>query len=529
MLQTGEVERLGDDRARKVDVRLVAATNVYLRQAIEDGAFRADLYYRLATFPVQIPPLRERKGDVRCWQHSLMAKYELAYGKKLQGISDMAAKALAAYGWPGNVRELENVIERGVLLASPGGQIEVEHLFAGASPAPVDGTELDDSGKLRDEDEMQHTRICESLLREGVNLKAHESALITLAVEQAGGQSHPCREGTGYHAAATGLSPRTHAWRVGRMTVGADRMNDASAPPLLTPLSARIGLRYPLVSAPMFLLSNPAMLIAAAEAGILGAMPSLNARTTALFRQQLQEVSASTSGPFAINLTIGMTEPDRLRADLEACIEYGVKVLITSYGDPTPIVAEAHRHGMLVMHDVIGMRHAHKAQAAGVDAVIGVSAGAGGHAGTLSPFAFIPWLASELSTPVVAAGCIGNGDQVLAALSLGAQLCYVGTRFIASDESAAQAAYKAMIASATPDDIVYTDEVSGTPANFLRATLPDGAQDESQSVRKRWRDIWSAGQGVAQIHATAPIGDIVQQIMGEYREALARINALGRP
>ena len=186
VLQTGEVERLGDDKTRKVDVRLVAATNVILKQAIAEGTFRADLYYRLATFPVQIPPLRERMGDVPLLAASLVKKYENDYGKKLQGLSDMAAKALSAYEWPGNVRELENVIERGVLLATEGRQIEVEHLFAGAGPS-IDGAELDQSGALCDQDQAEHTKLCETLLREGLDLKAHEAALIRMAVDKADG------------------------------------------------------------------------------------------------------------------------------------------------------------------------------------------------------------------------------------------------------------------------------------------------------------------------------------------------------
>ncbi len=293
-----------------------------------------------------------------------------------------------------------------------------------------------------------------------------------------------------------------------------------------TPLSDRIGLKYPLVSAPMFLISNPAMLIASAEAGILGAMPSLNGRTHNDFVAMLREVKSSTSKPFAVNLTIGLTDPERRVADLHACIDQGVKVLITSYGDPTEVVSEAHRHNMIVLHDVISLRHALKAQAAGVDAVIGVSAGAGGHAGSLSPLAFIPWLKSSLDIPIVAAGSISNGEQVLSALSLGAELCYMGTRFIASDECGASEAYKDMVVSASPEEISYTDSVSGIHANFLTATLPEEGPRTRESPHKKWRDIWSAGHGVAQIFDRAPISEIVHQVMSEYHSALGVLNRL---
>jgi benzoate-CoA ligase family protein len=295
---------------------------------------------------------------------------------------------------------------------------------------------------------------------------------------------------------------------------------------VITPLSERIGLRYPLVSAPMFLISTPEMLVSSAEAGILGAMPSLNGRSHEDFRAMLKDVSQATERPYAINLTIGLTDPERRIADLHACIDFGVKVLITSYGNPTEIVQEAHRHGMIVLHDVISLKHALKAQAAGVDAVIGVSAGAGGHAGTVSPFAFIPWLKSTLDIPIVAAGSISTGQQVLSALSLGADLCYMGTRFIVSDECSASESYKSMVKEATPEEITYTDAVSGIHANFLTASLPEEGPRTRESPRKRWRDIWSAGHGVAQIKETAPLHSIVDEVMTEYHQALCTMNDL---
>ena len=293
-----------------------------------------------------------------------------------------------------------------------------------------------------------------------------------------------------------------------------------------TPLSERIGLKYPLVSAPMFLISTPEMLISSAQAGILGAMPSLNGRSPEDFKAMLNEVSQSTTAPFAINLTIGLTDHERIKSDLHACIDHGVKVLITSYGDPTHIVKEAHRHGMIVLHDVISLKHALKAQKAGVDAIIGVSAGAGGHGGTLSPFAFIPWLKSSLSIPVVAAGAISTGSQVLSALSLGAELCYMGTRFIVADECSASEAYKHMVQEANPEQITYTDDISGIHANFLSASLPEKGPKTRESPRKRWRDIWSAGHGVGQIHQRGSLQSIVNEIMTEYHVSLSQMNHL---
>ncbi|MEC8422842.1 MAG: nitronate monooxygenase [Myxococcota bacterium] len=296
--------------------------------------------------------------------------------------------------------------------------------------------------------------------------------------------------------------------------------------PFSTPLSRRIGLRYPLVSAPMFLISNKEMLLAAAEAGILGAMPSLNQRTTEAFVADLTWLQDRTDKPFAINLTIGLTDPARLRQDVEACLDLKVPVLITSYGNPTPIVTAAKKVGTIVLHDVIHLKHAKKAEAAGVDAIIGVSHGAGGHAGRVHPYTLIPWLRENLQVPVVAAGAISTGDNVAAALGLGAELAYMGTRFIASTECGAPERYKALVRDITHEDIVYTDEVSGTHANFIRQTLP--AFHEKGTDTKRWKDIWSAGQGVTLIDEVKPMADIVAEVVGEYHAALDRLNATRR-
>lgn len=289
-----------------------------------------------------------------------------------------------------------------------------------------------------------------------------------------------------------------------------------------TPLSRRLGLTYPLVSAPMFLISNREMLLACAEAGILGAMPSLNRRTHEAFVEDLAWLGARTARPYAINLTIGLTDPERLEADVEACLDHRVPVLITSYGNPTEIVRRARERGTVVLHDVIGLKHAQKAQAAGVDAIIAVSQGAGGHAGTINPYVLIPYLRRSLDVPIVAAGCISGGEQVAAAFALGAELAYLGTRFIASAECGAQAPYKQMVVDATHRDVVYTDQVSGIHANFLKQTIPDAtAPHRGPDAAKRWKDIWSAGQGVSLIDEVKPIGAIVEDIVREYHDAVA--------
>lgn len=290
---------------------------------------------------------------------------------------------------------------------------------------------------------------------------------------------------------------------------------------LSTPLSKSLGLKYPLVAAPMFLISNKEMIVACAEAGILGCMPSLNARTSEQFKDDLAWIRARTDRPFGINLTLGLTPPERLEADFAQCVEFQVPVLLTSYGNPTDYVRRAHEHGMKVFHDVITLHHAKKAVAAGVDGIIGVAAGAGGHAGRISPFVLYPWLAAELNVPIIAAGCISTGQQVVASLSLGAQLCYIGTRFIASTECGAADDYKQKVLASGPEDIVYTDKVSGIHANFIKDTVPDGFEaDRSPAGSKRWKDIWSAGQGVGLIHETKPIGEIVESMIREAHDTL---------
>lgn len=291
---------------------------------------------------------------------------------------------------------------------------------------------------------------------------------------------------------------------------------------LSTPLAKKLGLKYPFVAAPMFIISNREMIVAAAEAGILGCMPSLNARTVEKFREDLAWIRQRTDRAFGINITLGLTPPERVEADMALCIEFGVPVILSSYGNPTAVVKQAHEHGRMVFHDVIGLAHGKKAVAAGVDGIIAVSAGAGGHAGRISPFVLVPWLKRELGVPILAAGCISDGRQVVASLSLGAELCYIGTRFIASTECGAVQAYKDAVVASSPEDIVYTDAVSGIHASFIKSTVPENfTPDRSPEGAKRWKDIWSAGQGVGLIHEVKPMGAIVEDLVREAHDTLA--------
>ena len=207
VLQTGEVERLGDDRMRKVNVRLVAATNMNLQQAIAEGRFRADLYYRLATYPLEIPPLRERKSDIPVLAKVLIEKYAPLYHKTIQGISDLALQELMDYNWPGNVRELENLMERAVLLVPSGSEIEVEHLFPGAGQSMPVGAAVDRHGKVGNASEAKKAHLYEALLEDDFDLQEHEARLLQLAVSRAKGNlTHAAR--------MLGLTRRQLAYRV---------------------------------------------------------------------------------------------------------------------------------------------------------------------------------------------------------------------------------------------------------------------------------------------------------------------------
>jgi nitronate monooxygenase len=295
--------------------------------------------------------------------------------------------------------------------------------------------------------------------------------------------------------------------------------------PLETDLSRKIGLKHPIALAPMFIISNKEMIVAAAEAGVLGTMPTLNARTPEKLKADLEWIRSKTDRPFGLNLTIGLTDPERREADMALVEEFEVPVLITSYGDPTDYIKRAHKKSTVVFHDVVNLKHAKKAVGAGADAIIGVSAGAGGHAGDISPFVLFPYLKENLDVPIIAAGCISSGQQIAASLALGAQMVYMGTRFIASTECGAEERYKQVVVDAKPEDIVYTDKVTGTSANFFARTVPGHAKFDVELVGedegKRWKSIWSGGQGSALVTEVKPVAEIVEDLVREYHDAVA--------
>ena len=295
-------------------------------------------------------------------------------------------------------------------------------------------------------------------------------------------------------------------------------------------------LRVPAVAAPMFLVSGPALIIEACRRGVAAAFPALNQRSTEGFREWMDAIGGglgATDAPWGVNLIVHASNP-RLEADLAACVDYQVPFIVTSLGAVPDLVKAVHGYGGVVFHDVTNLRHARKAAAAGVDGLIAVCAGAGGHAGAMSPFALVSEIRSFFDGTVLLAGAIGDGHQVAAALMMGADLAWIGTRFIATQESLAPEEYKAMIRGAHAADIVYTDAVSGVPANFLRTSREANGFDVEALLRrgmgagklkdlgdeaKAWKRIWSAGQGVGRIDDLPTTAALCDRLHDEFRAA----------
>lgn len=323
-----------------------------------------------------------------------------------------------------------------------------------------------------------------------------------------------------------------------------------SKPRLTGPLAR---LRLPVIGAPMFLVSGPELVIAQCRAGILGAFPALNARGEGTLAAWIGRIRAALAAhdaahpdrpaaPFAVNLILHPSNP-RWEADLAVCVAERVPVIITSLQAPDRVVEAVRGHGGVVLHDVTTARHARKAIAGGVDGLIAVAHGAGGHAGRLNPFALLAEMRGIWDGPLVLAGGIARGEDVAAALAAGADLAYVGTRFIAAAESAAPPAYKAAVAAAHAEEIVLTDAVSGVPGNFLGASLAAAGLDPAtlpaqggrtvdlsslgDGAAKAWRDIWSAGHSVAGTPAVMPVEAIADALSAGLRRSAAALARWG--
>ncbi len=328
-------------------------------------------------------------------------------------------------------------------------------------------------------------------------------------------------------------------------------MLDQRAPVVVTPFTQQFGIDYPIIGAPMFLVSDVRLVVATSVAGGLGSFPALNYRPIEKYAEAVDEIKRQTNRPFAINIIA--QDSNRWRDQhLAIALEKRVPLIISSLGSPKSMIDLAHQVGTKVYCDVINLKHAQKVADLGADGLIVVSHGAGGHAGDTSPFALIPYLVEKVKLPVVASGAIVDGRGMLAAFGLGASAVYMGTRFIASDESAADRAYKQAIVDANPEDIVNTDRVDGFPGNFIRTSSLEqlGVEDgliESLLKRskkaRRWialsraarslfgaatskhsyKTIFSAGHGVGLVDRVEPVDAIIQQTVRDYLRLKAKL------
>ncbi len=307
-------------------------------------------------------------------------------------------------------------------------------------------------------------------------------------------------------------------------------------------------VRLPIIAAPMFLVSGPELTLAACKAGIAGTFPALNQRDTAGFeewvlaiRDELEQFASdhpeAPPGPWGVNLIVHRSNP-RMRADLEICVKHEVPLIITSLGAVKEVVDAVHGYGGVVFHDITNRRHAQKAIEAGVDGLILVCGGAGGHAGTTNPFALLADIREIFDGTIVLAGAISKGSDVAAAIAMGADLAYMGTRFIATTESNGQPEYKEMLIEARPEDIIHTPAVSGVPANFMRQSLEANDYDMEKLLNpadmdfsrltvneeaKAWKTVWSAGHGVAAIDDVPTTEELVDRLESEYLAAVAKL------
>ncbi|EFL89818.1 nitronate monooxygenase family protein [Ahrensia sp. R2A130] len=305
-------------------------------------------------------------------------------------------------------------------------------------------------------------------------------------------------------------------------------------------------LSLPAIASPLFIISNPALVIAQCKAGVVGSFPALNARPAAQLDEWLHEIREALaehdrdnpdnpSAPYAVNQIVHRSN-ERLEHDVEMCVKHKAPIVITSLGARVDVNDAVHSYGGITLHDVINNTYAKKAIEKGADGLIAIATGAGGHAGTLSPIALIQEIREWFDGPLLLGGAIATGDAILAAQAMGADLGYVGSAFIATDEARAQPEYKQMIADCGADDIVYTNLVTGVHGNYLRGSFelagmdPDALpesdptkMDFGQDKTKAWKDIWGSGQGIGAVKNVVPAADLVARLKEEYAAAKKRL------
>ena len=314
------------------------------------------------------------------------------------------------------------------------------------------------------------------------------------------------------------------------------------------PAILKDGLSLPAVAAPLFIISHPPLVIEQCKAGIIGSFPALNARPASQLDEWLAEITETLdaynranpdkpAAPFAVNQIVHRSN-DRLEHDIEMCVKYKVPIVITSLGARPELNDAVHSYGGITLHDIINNRFAHKAIEKGADGLIAVAAGAGGHAGTLSPMALIQEIREWFDGPLLLSGSIATGRAVLAAQAMGADMGYIGSAMIATHEARAVDTYKQMIADSAADDIVYSNLFTGVHGNYLKGSvraagmdpddLPEGdlkTMNFGGEKSKAWKDIWGSGQGIGAVKDVVPVADLVARLIREYNEAKAELTA----
>ncbi|MDF0695428.1 nitronate monooxygenase family protein [Rhizobium sp. MC63] len=308
-------------------------------------------------------------------------------------------------------------------------------------------------------------------------------------------------------------------------------------------------LRLPVIGSPLFIISHPALTLAQCKAGIVGAFPALNARPESQLDEWLAEITEELArhdaaqpdkpaAPFAVNQIVHMSNK-RLEHDLSLCVKYKVPIVISSLGAVPEVNAAVHSYGGIVLHDIINNRHAHSAIRKGADGLIAVASGAGGHAGTLSPFALVQEIREWFDGPLLLAGAISTGGAILAAEAMGADMAYIGSPFIATQEARAAEAYKQAIVEGAAADIVYSNYFTGVHGNYLKPSIVAAGMDpdnlpvadpskmdfeQATGGAKAWKDIWGSGQGIGAVKAVEPVAKLVDRLEAEYKAARARLS-----
>lgn len=323
---------------------------------------------------------------------------------------------------------------------------------------------------------------------------------------------------------------------------------NASGKTMALPPILKDKLRLPVIGSPLFIISHPALTLAQCKAGVVGAFPALNARPESQLDEWLAEITEELArhdathperpaAPFAVNQIVHMSNK-RLEHDLSLCVKYKVPVVISSLGAVPEVNAAVHSYGGIVLHDIINNRHAHSAIRKGADGLIAVASGAGGHAGTLSPFALIQEIREWFHGPLLLAGAISTGGAILAAEAMGADMAYIGSPFIATQEARAADAYKQAIVEGAAADIVYSNYFTGVHGNYLKPSIVAAGMDpdnlpvadaskmdfeQATGGAKAWKDIWGSGQGIGAVKAVEPVAKLVDRLEAEYKAARARL------